>query len=78
MSGDGVYFSDGGLHFYELDCDSDSCIWKQMEQTLPQGPEPITSRVMMYLPEGYTCIKSTYMLCLCPSSSSVDERFNHG
>ena len=55
MSGDGVYFNDGGLHFYELNCDTDSCEWNQMAQTLPQGPETITSRIMMYLPEGYNC-----------------------
>ena len=55
MSGDGVYFNDGGLNFYELDCDTNSCEWNQMEQILPQGPEDITDRVMMYLPEGYTC-----------------------
>ena len=55
MSGDGVYFNDGGLNFYELDCDTDSCEWNQMAQTLPQGPETIISRIMMYLPEGYNC-----------------------
>ena len=39
-------------HFYELMCNTSSCNWRVLEQTLKK---PVIGAVMMYLPPGYSC-----------------------
>ena len=39
-------------NFFELTCDTSSCIWSVMDQTLDAGR---VGGVMMYLPSGFEC-----------------------
>ena len=51
--GKGAYVQQSN-NFFQLSCDTSSCSWSVMTQTLDQGRD---SSVLMYLPPGYGCSK---------------------
>ena len=51
LSGKGAYLQHG-LYFYELKCNSPSCHWTKMEQTLTKSRY---HNIMSYLPPDYDC-----------------------
>ena len=51
LSGKGAYLQHG-LYFYELKCNSTSCYWTKMEQTLTKARY---HDIMSYLPPDYDC-----------------------
>ena len=51
ISGKGVYMQ-YKQNFHHFSCDTSSCQWQTMEQTLPIG---ITYSTFVYLPPTYNC-----------------------
>ena len=51
ISGQGVYLQQD-RNFYHFSCDTSSCQWETMEQTLPAG---VTHGIFMYLSPDYNC-----------------------
>ena len=51
LDGKGAFLQHGE-NFFELTCDTSSCTWSVMDQTLDVGR---TGGVMMYLPSTFEC-----------------------
>ena len=55
LDGKGAFLQHG-VNFFELNCDTSSCTWSVMAQTLDVGRYGV---VMMYLPSDFECIQGT-------------------
>jgi hypothetical protein len=53
LDGKGAFLQHGA-NFFELTCDTSSCTWSVMAQTLDVGRNGV---VMMYLPSVFECIQ---------------------